>query len=204
MCHDISRGLSHIHSHSVVHYDIKPSNIFFVLNSRWGGTICKIGDFGLAGEAGAGDDGQEGDAAYMPAEALGTSAAINLLDKAGAAVQTENYFNSVSPTGISQRSNTPVDKLTSTESFTLLALDDSLAFCVKGQPRAMKSIVRRISSGLRDPGCPVTSFLFCRSAGVGKTWLAKTLAAQYYGSEKNMHFVKVSLCRILFSWRIAH
>jgi len=91
VCHDISRGLSHIHSHSVVHYDIKPSNPFFVLNSRWGDTICKIGDFGLAGEAGAGDDGQEGDAAYMPAEALGTSAAINLLDKAGAAVQTENY-----------------------------------------------------------------------------------------------------------------
>jgi len=75
ICHDISRGLYHIHSYGMVHYDIKPSNIFFVLNSRWGGTICKIGDFGLAGDAGTRDDGQEGDTAYMPAELLGTGVA---------------------------------------------------------------------------------------------------------------------------------
>ncbi|KAL3800440.1 hypothetical protein HJC23_011677 [Cyclotella cryptica] len=68
ICHDISRGLFHIHSHGMVHYDIKPSNIFFVYNVRWG-TICKIGDFGLAGDIGT-DDGQEGDTAYMPSELL--------------------------------------------------------------------------------------------------------------------------------------
>ncbi|KAL3827630.1 hypothetical protein ACHAXA_000503 [Cyclostephanos tholiformis] len=69
LCHDISRGLYHIHSHGMVHYDIKPSNILFVYNSKWG-TICKIGDFGLAGDIGTKDDGQEGDTAYMPNELL--------------------------------------------------------------------------------------------------------------------------------------
>ena len=69
ICHDISRGLFHIHSHGMVHYDIKPSNIFFAYNSKWG-AICKIGDFGLAGDIGTRDDGQEGDTAYMPSEVL--------------------------------------------------------------------------------------------------------------------------------------
>ncbi|KAL7545804.1 hypothetical protein ACHAWF_009152 [Thalassiosira exigua] len=70
IAHDTSRGLRHIHSHFMVHYDIKPSNIFLVRNPRHG-TICKIGDFGLAGDAGERDtDGQEGDTAYMPGELL--------------------------------------------------------------------------------------------------------------------------------------
>ena len=55
----------------MVHYDIKPSNIFFVYNAKWG-TMCKIGDFGLAGDIGTKDDGQEGDTAYMPNELLTT------------------------------------------------------------------------------------------------------------------------------------
>jgi len=73
ICHDVSRGLCHIHSYGMVHYDIKPSNIFFVFNAKWGGTICKIGDFGQAGNAGTRDDGQEGDTAYMPTELLSSS-----------------------------------------------------------------------------------------------------------------------------------
>ncbi|KAL7493887.1 hypothetical protein ACHAWT_006411 [Skeletonema menzelii] len=72
ICHDISRGLFHIHSHGMVHYDIKPSNIFFVVNAKWG-TICKIGDFGLAGDIGSSDDGQEGDTSYMANELLSSS-----------------------------------------------------------------------------------------------------------------------------------
>lgn len=72
ICHDISRGLFHIHSHGMVHYDIKPSNIFFVANAKWG-TICKIGDFGLAGDIGSSDDGQEGDTIYMANELLSSS-----------------------------------------------------------------------------------------------------------------------------------
>lgn len=72
ICHDVACGLSHIHSHNLVHHDIKPLNIFFVNNSRLG-ALCKIGDFGMAGEKGSCEDGQEGDAAYMPGELLGSA-----------------------------------------------------------------------------------------------------------------------------------
>jgi serine/threonine protein kinase len=73
ICHDISAGLSHIHSHGLVHQDIKPSNIFFVANPRFG-AMCKIGDFGMAGDIGSSGDGQEGDARYMPPELLSSGA----------------------------------------------------------------------------------------------------------------------------------
>lgn len=129
------------------------------------------------------------------------SPAIDLLDEAGASVHIEHAFNPSGSTNtpevtdqdissiISQWTNIPIGKLTSTESSTLLTLESSLASRVKGQERAIKSIaraVRRARSGLRDAGRPVASFLFCGSTGVGKTWLAKSLAAQYYGSEKDM------------------
>jgi len=133
--------------------------------------------------------------------------AIDLLDEAGASVQLENSF-SITTTNplpevtehdisevIAQWTNIPVGKLTSTESSTLLTLESSLASRVKGQSRAIKSIaraVRRARSGLRDTGRPVASFLFCGSTGVGKTWLAKSLAAQYYGSEKDMIRIDMS------------
>ena len=69
ICHDVLAGLSHIHSHGLVHHDIKPSNIFFVEHSRFG-AMCKIGDFGMAGDIGTTADGQEGDTKYMPQELL--------------------------------------------------------------------------------------------------------------------------------------
>ena len=69
ICHDVAAGLSHIHSHGLVHFDLKPSNILFVLNPRFG-AMCKIGDFGMAGDIGSQGDGQEGDARYMPPELL--------------------------------------------------------------------------------------------------------------------------------------
>ncbi len=69
ICHDVACGLSHIHSHNIVHHDIKPLNIFFVHHAKLG-ALCKIGDFGMAGVIGTSEDGQEGDTAYMPSELL--------------------------------------------------------------------------------------------------------------------------------------
>jgi serine/threonine protein kinase len=67
--HDVSAGLSHIHSCGIVHHDIKPSNIFFVAHPRFG-AMCKIGNLGMAGEVGTCEDGQEGDTMYMALELL--------------------------------------------------------------------------------------------------------------------------------------
>ena len=69
ICHDVTAGLCHIHSHGLVHFDIKPSNVFFVPHGRLG-ALCKIGDFGMAGEVGSSEDGQEGDQKYMAPELL--------------------------------------------------------------------------------------------------------------------------------------
>eukprot|EP00588_Corethron_pennatum_P015155 CAMPEP_0194268876 /NCGR_PEP_ID=MMETSP0169-20130528/3132_1 /TAXON_ID=218684 /ORGANISM="Corethron pennatum, Strain L29A3" /LENGTH=594 /DNA_ID=CAMNT_0039010301 /DNA_START=1556 /DNA_END=3340 /DNA_ORIENTATION=+ len=65
LCHDVCAGLSYIHKLKMVHHDIKPCNIFFASHPEYG-SICKIGDFGIAGDAGKCDDGQEGDQRYMP------------------------------------------------------------------------------------------------------------------------------------------
>ena len=73
ICHDVAAGLSHIHSHGIVHNDIKPSNIFLVPHSRLG-ALLKIGDFGMAGDVGTSEDGQEGDTLYMAPELLSSAA----------------------------------------------------------------------------------------------------------------------------------
>jgi len=69
ICHDVCAGLWHIHAHGLVHFDIKPNNVFFVPHGRLG-ALCKIGDFGMAGEIGSSEDGQEGDQNYMAPELL--------------------------------------------------------------------------------------------------------------------------------------
>jgi len=70
--HDVTAGLAHIHSHGIVHQDIKPVNILFASQQQYG-ALCKIGDFGIAGDIGTEEDGQEGDYCYMPQELLSTS-----------------------------------------------------------------------------------------------------------------------------------
>ncbi|KAL7538981.1 hypothetical protein ACHAWF_006261, partial [Thalassiosira exigua] len=134
--------------------------------------------------------------------------AIDLLDEAGASVHMEHSFKSLSTPNpppevtehdvseiISRWTNIPIGKLDASESATLMTLEDSLTSRVKGQDRAVKSIaraVRRARSGLRDAGRPIASFLFCGPTGVGKTWLAKSLAAQYFGREKDMVRIDMS------------
>jgi len=102
--------------------------------------------------------------------------AIDLIDEAGASVQLENTFSSYGTKSVlppdvtaqdisqvvSQWSNIPVGKITSTESSTLMTLEAALGARVKGQQRAIKSIaraIRRARGGLRDVGRPVASFL---------------------------------------------
>jgi ATP-dependent Clp protease ATP-binding subunit ClpC len=83
----------------------------------------------------------------------------------------------------------PVNKLTESESSKLLQMEDILHTRLIGQEEAVKAIsraIRRARVGISNPNRPIASFIFSGPTGVGKTELAKSLAAYYFGSEAAM------------------
>ncbi|MFM7408972.1 MAG: ATP-dependent Clp protease ATP-binding subunit [Cuspidothrix sp.] len=83
----------------------------------------------------------------------------------------------------------PVNKLTESESELLLHLEDTLHKRLIGQEQAVTSVsraIRRARVGLKSPNRPIASFIFSGPTGVGKTELAKALAAYFFGSEESM------------------
>ncbi|PPK66251.1 ATP-dependent chaperone ClpB [Actinokineospora auranticolor] len=83
----------------------------------------------------------------------------------------------------------PVVRLKEGERAKLLRLDDILRQRVVGQEEAVRLVadaIIRARSGIRDPRKPIGSFIFLGPTGVGKTELAKTLAAALFDSEDNL------------------
>ncbi|AHH98700.1 ATP-dependent chaperone ClpB [Kutzneria albida] len=83
----------------------------------------------------------------------------------------------------------PVARLREGERAKLLRLDEILHERVIGQDEAVRLVadaIIRARSGIRDPRKPIGSFVFLGPTGVGKTELAKTLAAALFDSEENM------------------
>jgi ATP-dependent Clp protease ATP-binding subunit ClpC len=83
----------------------------------------------------------------------------------------------------------PVNKLTESESEKLLQIEDTLHQRLIGQEEAVKAIsraIRRARVGISNPNRPIASFIFSGPTGVGKTELAKSLAAYFFGSESAM------------------
>jgi ATP-dependent Clp protease ATP-binding subunit ClpC len=83
----------------------------------------------------------------------------------------------------------PVNKLTESESELLLHLEDTLHKRLIGQEQAVTSVsraIRRARVGLKNPNRPIASFIFSGPTGVGKTELAKALAAYFFGAEEAM------------------
>ncbi|WIV13901.1 ATP-dependent Clp protease ATP-binding subunit [Proteiniborus sp. MB09-C3] len=81
----------------------------------------------------------------------------------------------------------PVKKMSIEESEKLLNLEEILHKRVIGQEQAvtaLSSAVRRARVGLKDPGKPIGSFIFVGPTGVGKTYLAKSLAEALFGDEE--------------------
>ncbi|MBW4670444.1 MAG: ATP-dependent Clp protease ATP-binding subunit [Cyanomargarita calcarea GSE-NOS-MK-12-04C] len=83
----------------------------------------------------------------------------------------------------------PVNKLTESESEMLMHLEDTLHQRLIGQEQAVVAVsraIRRARVGLKNPNRPIASFIFSGPTGVGKTELAKSLAAYFFGSEESM------------------
>ncbi|MCD2138675.1 ATP-dependent chaperone ClpB [Salinicoccus halitifaciens] len=96
---------------------------------------------------------------------------------------------------VSQWTGIPVSKLVETEKDKLLKLSDILHERVVGQDEAVDLVadaVIRARAGIKDPDRPIGSFLFLGPTGVGKTELAKTLAATMFDSEKHMIRIDMS------------
>lgn len=89
----------------------------------------------------------------------------------------------------------PVAKLVEGEREKLLQLDEVLHKRVVGQDEAVKAVseaILRSRAGIQDPNRPLGSFLFLGPTGVGKTELAKTLAASLFDDEKNLIRIDMS------------
>ncbi|KAI9114402.1 hypothetical protein K1719_014630 [Acacia pycnantha] len=90
---------------------------------------------------------------------------------------------------VSSWTGIPVEKVSTDESDRLLKLEETLHQRVIGQDEAVEAIsraIRRARVGLKNPNRPVASFIFSGPTGVGKSELAKALAAYYFGSEEAM------------------
>ena len=86
-------------------------------------------------------------------------------------------------------SKVPVERLTEDEKVKYAKLDKNLAGTVIGQDEAIASVsraIKRARVGLKDPKKPIGSFIFVGPTGVGKTYLAKSLAKTLFDSEDRL------------------
>ena len=96
---------------------------------------------------------------------------------------------------VSNMTKIPISNINLDERNNLINLSDNLSSKVIGQEEAVLKItkaIRRNRMGIKDPNKPIGSFIFLGSTGVGKTYLAKQLAKEIFGSEDNMIRVDMS------------
>ena len=96
---------------------------------------------------------------------------------------------------VSRWTGIPIAKLTEGERQKILGLEDELHKRVIGQDEAVRKVteaILRSKAGIKDPTKPIGSFLFLGPTGVGKTELAKTLAANLFDDENNMVRIDMS------------
>jgi ATP-dependent Clp protease ATP-binding subunit ClpC len=96
---------------------------------------------------------------------------------------------------VSNMTKIPVSKINIDEKNSLVNLESTLNTNVIGQEEAVGKIsksIRRNRVGIKDPNRPIGSFIFLGSTGVGKTFLAKQLAKEIFGSEDNLIRVDMS------------
>ena len=96
---------------------------------------------------------------------------------------------------VSSWTGIPVERLAGEESERLLHLEEELHRRVVGQDEAVSAVaqaIRRARAGLKNPRRPIGSFLFLGPTGIGKSELAKALAAALFGDEDAMVTIDMS------------
>lgn len=96
---------------------------------------------------------------------------------------------------VSKKTGIPVSAITDDESTKLLKLEEALHERVVGQDEAVQLVsnaLRRARANIRATNRPIANFLFLGPTGVGKTELAKTIAAVYFGGEERMIRIDMS------------
>ena len=105
---------------------------------------------------------------------------------------------------ISRWTGIPVAKLTEGERTKILHLDDELHKRVIGQEDGVRKVtdaIIRSKAGIKDPTKPIGSFLFLGPTGVGKTELAKALAASMFDDEQNM--VRIDMSKYMEKYSVS-
>ncbi len=96
---------------------------------------------------------------------------------------------------VSMMSGVPIQRVAQDESARLIKMEDDLKSQVIGQDEAVKKVVRAIRRnrvGLKDPNKPIGNFIFLGPTGVGKTYLAETLAKLMFDSESALIRIDMS------------
>ncbi len=116
--------------------------------------------------------------------------AIDLVDEAASRLRVDGTGDAVTEAEIaglvSQWTGIPVERMLEEERARLASMEEALHARVIDQDEAVRAVaeaVRHSRAGLSDPRRPIGTFLFLGPTGVGKTELAKTLAAFLFGSD---------------------
>ncbi|WP_185862737.1 ATP-dependent Clp protease ATP-binding subunit [Blattabacterium cuenoti] len=96
---------------------------------------------------------------------------------------------------VSMMSGVPVNRIAQAEMKKLNKMIDILKEKIIGQDEAVEKIVKAVQrnrTGLKDPNCPIGSFIFLGQTGVGKTYLAKVFAKELFDSEESLVRIDMS------------
>ncbi|WP_185852819.1 ATP-dependent Clp protease ATP-binding subunit [Blattabacterium cuenoti] len=96
---------------------------------------------------------------------------------------------------VSMMSGIPVNRIAQAEMRKLNKMIDLLKEKIIGQDEAVEKIVKAVQrnrTGLKDPNCPIGSFIFLGQTGVGKTYLAKVFARELFDSEESLVRIDMS------------
>jgi ATP-dependent Clp protease ATP-binding subunit ClpB len=151
--------------------------------------LTRAGDFARASEI------RFGRLPELERQLAATDAEIAEVAQDGAGFLREEVTEDDIAAVVSKWTGIPVDKMLEGEVERLTRMEDRLRLRVVGQDAAVTAVaaaVRRARAGLQDPNRPIGSFLFLGPTGVGKTELARALAAFLFDDDKAMVRIDMS------------